>query len=63
MASGCDHIDHVRTQLPYALTVAGVGGIGSIAVAYGFPTILALLLGLGAIAGVVFGIGQKVETG
>jgi Na+/H+ antiporter NhaC len=63
MASGCDHIDHVRTQLPYALTVAGVGGIGSIAVAYGFPTMLALLLGLGAIAGVVFGVGQKVETG
>lgn len=22
MASGCDHIDHVKTQLPYALTVA-----------------------------------------
>jgi Na+/H+ antiporter NhaC len=24
MASGCDHVDHVRTQLPYALVVAGV---------------------------------------
>ena len=21
MSSGCDHVDHVRTQLPYALTV------------------------------------------
>lgn len=24
MASGCDHIDHVRTQLPYALTAAAI---------------------------------------
>ena len=24
MASGCDHVDHVRTQLPYALMVAAV---------------------------------------
>ena len=24
LASGCNHIDHVRTQLPYALTVGGV---------------------------------------
>ena len=24
LASSCDHIDHVRTQLPYALTVGGV---------------------------------------
>jgi len=24
MASGCDHIEHVRTQMPYALIVAGV---------------------------------------
>jgi Na+/H+ antiporter NhaC len=23
MASATDHIDHVRTQLPYALTAAG----------------------------------------
>ena len=26
MASGCDHIEHVRTQLPYALIVGAVGG-------------------------------------
>ncbi|MCB9298222.1 MAG: hypothetical protein H6559_34665 [Lewinellaceae bacterium] len=24
LASDCNHIDHVRTQLPYALTVGGV---------------------------------------
>lgn len=27
MASACDHIDHVRTQLPYALSAAGVAFI------------------------------------
>ena len=27
MASGCDHVDHVRTQLPYALIGGGVATI------------------------------------
>ncbi len=27
MASGCDHIEHVRTQMPYALIVAGVASL------------------------------------
>lgn len=27
MGAGSDHIDHVRTQLPYALTVAGVSAV------------------------------------
>ncbi|PIE17122.1 MAG: sodium:solute symporter [Proteobacteria bacterium] len=32
MAAGADHIDHVNTQLPYALTVAGVA-LGAYAIA------------------------------
>ena len=28
MASATDHIDHVRTQLPYALLAAGIAAIG-----------------------------------
>ncbi len=27
MASGCDHISHVRTQMPYALIIAGVASL------------------------------------
>ena len=27
LGSACDHMDHVRTQLPYALTVAGVASL------------------------------------
>jgi len=46
MASGCDHVDHVRTQLPYALVVAVVAMlIGNIGTAYGMPAPLALILG------------------
>ncbi len=63
MASGCDHVDHVRTQLPYAFTVAVVGMVlGNIAVAYGLPAPISLLLGFGVIVGVVFGLGKKVEA-
>ena len=46
MASGCDHIEHVRTQLPYALLVGMVAiGIGSIPVAFGMPWWLGLVIG------------------
>ena len=38
LASGCDHIEHVRTQLPYAMTVGGVAILfGSIMTALGSP--------------------------
>ena len=42
-ASGCDHVDHVRTQLPYALLVGVLGmGLGDIGTAYGLPNWVAL---------------------
>jgi Na+/H+ antiporter NhaC len=45
-ASACDHVDHVRTQLPYALLVAAVGMlVGDIGTAYGLPNWIALILG------------------
>lgn len=46
MASGCDHIEHVRTQLPYALLVGVVGLVlGTIPTGFGFPWWASLLLG------------------
>jgi len=43
LASGCDHIEHVRTQLPYALLVGVVAVAGcTLPVAYGLPWWLAL---------------------
>ncbi len=62
MASGCDHIDHVRTQLPYALT-AGVVGllIGLLPVGLGAPWWLMLIAGLLVLAGVLFTFGRSAE--
>ena len=38
LASGCDHIDHVRTQLPYAMVVGAVAVvIGTLPAGYGAP--------------------------
>jgi len=47
LASGCDHIEHVRTQLPYALTVGIVALLpGSILTALGLPWWISMALGL-----------------
>lgn len=46
MASGCDHIEHVRTQLPYALLVGVVAiVVCSIPVAFGLAWWLGLFFG------------------
>jgi Na+/H+ antiporter NhaC len=43
MASGCDHVDHVRTQLPYALLSAGIAvGLAYLPVAAGVSPLLLL---------------------
>ncbi len=53
-AAACDHVDHVRTQLPYALLVAVVAMIlGDLATAFGLPNWLALLGGVGVLAAVL----------
>ena len=46
LASDCHHIDHVRTQLPYALTVGGVAlaaGFLSTFLGGGWPTCLTIM--------------------
>ena len=52
LATGCDHMDHVRTQIPYAL-LGGMAAIfiGVLPAGYGLPWFL--LLPSGAIALVV----------
>ena len=62
MASGADHIDHVRTQLPYALT----GGLisiflGYLPVGFGISTWIVLPLGLITIYLVVRFLGKPVD--
>ena len=63
LASECDHIDHVRTQLPYALFVAVVGlAAGSIPVAYGvYEWWGGMLAGLLIILIWLFVVGRKSD--
>ena len=50
MASGADHIDHVKTQLPYAFLAAGVAVVfGYIPAGYGMNPYLSIVLGIGAL--------------
>lgn len=61
MASSCDHIDHVRTQLPYALVAAVIGMlIGDIPTAFGFPVGASLLIGIALLVLTLFLFGRKV---
>ena len=66
LASDCNHIDHVRTQLPYALTVGGVAiTLGTLASALGGGWLLCLTLmaaGLVFLYLVVRFFGREVEV-
>jgi Na+/H+ antiporter NhaC len=63
LASSCNHIEHVRTQLPYALTVGTVGLLaGTIPTAYGFSSILSFIIGLAILFMVVLIFGKKVPV-
>ena len=62
MASGCDHVDHVRTQLPYALLVGVVAVLlGSLPAGFGVPWWIALLAGAGVLFAVLRFLGTEVE--
>jgi len=63
MASSCDHVDHVRTQLPYALSV-GIAALlfGEIGTGLGlYPAWVGLLLGAAALTALVFVVGRSVD--
>ncbi len=62
MASSCDHVDHVRTQLPYALAVGIVSLIfGDLATGFGlYPAWVGLLLGGLALFAILRFVGQPV---
>ena len=63
LASSCDHIDHVRTQLPYALSVGAVAlFLGTVPTAYGVPWWLVMPLGAAVLIGALWFFGQPVEA-
>ena len=62
LSAGCDHIEHVRTQLPYALLAGAAAlGFGTLPISFGLPWWVGML---GAAAVTVVGLrilGQPVE--
>ena len=62
MASGCELMDHVRTQMPYAIS-AGVAALllGTLPAGFGFPWWLLLLLGIISQVLVVRFFGKKTS--
>lgn len=62
MASGSDHIDHVRTQLPYAITIGIISILcGYLLVGLGVPWFLIISIGCGAVVVAVWLFGKPVR--
>ena len=59
-ASGCNHVAHVWTQLPYALVVAVVAMLaGTLPVGFGFPVWPALGIGLAVLLVLLLVCGRR----
>lgn len=64
LGSGCANADHVETQLPYALTAAGISAVlGYLPAGLGLPPALSLIACAAAGILIVRFAGKKVETG
>ncbi|MBR4147594.1 MAG: hypothetical protein IKU00_06890 [Bacteroidales bacterium] len=62
LASQCDHLKHVSTQMPYALTVGTVALLaGVLPAAFGLPSWLAFLIAVAVLWCVVRFVGKKVK--
>lgn len=61
LASSCNHIDHVRTQLPYALTIGGVAVlVGTVPAALGVPAWILFIAGIGILVAIVRIFGKSI---
>ncbi|MEA3446489.1 MAG: Na+/H+ antiporter NhaC family protein, partial [Bacteroidota bacterium] len=60
LASSCKHIDHVKTQLPYALTVGGISLVfGTLLSSYNIPSWILFILGIVILFLIIRFIGKK----
>jgi Na+/H+ antiporter NhaC len=63
-AAACDHLDHVRTQMPYALVVALVSMVvGDVGTAMGLPVWVALLGSIAILAAGLKWFGTSIPEG
>jgi len=62
MASGCDHVDHVRTQLPYALVVAGTAVLCCyVPSGLGISPLWTIPFGVAVILAVIWFVGEPTD--
>lgn len=61
MGSASDLMDHVKTQIPYAITVAAVAAIGFILAAAGVSPLIILPLGIVILIGIVRLVGKSTK--
>ena len=62
IATSCDHLDHVRTQLPYALTTMAVAALaGYVGTAFFYPGWIGLVIGLCAIPAILLLFGRNPD--
>lgn len=61
--AGCSHIDHVNTQLPYALTGAAVAAVAFLFAGFGVTPWLLLIAGLLLLALAAFCLARANSTG
>jgi Na+/H+ antiporter NhaC len=62
MASGSDHMDHVRTQLPYAMVVGSVGLLlGTLPVGFGLPWWVGMLVAAGILVMILKFYGKSAD--
>ena len=63
LSSSCNHMDHVNTQMPYALTVGIVGiTVGTIPSAFGMPIWISYGLGILALFLIVHFYGKSIPN-
>ncbi|MDZ7715147.1 MAG: Na+/H+ antiporter NhaC family protein [Balneolaceae bacterium] len=59
IATQCDHVEHVNTQLPYAMVVGTISIAGMIGIlVLGIPWWIIYLAGIAAIVGIIFTFGK-----
>ena len=63
IASGCNHIEHVRTQLPYALLVGAASLlVGTIPTGFGLSPWISILAGIAILYAILKTFGRRAEV-